>query len=340
MRYLILPLVLILLPFKAIAFEIEDQLSLGPEDALREIQIISTTDAALFKPVLEEFLLITPNTSIEYIVTSSSDLMTAIAEENAPFDVAISSAMDLQTKLANDRLTASHSSFATAGLPDWARWRNDVFAFTQEPAAIVVSRDAFKGLELPNTREELIDILRANSDQFKGKIGTYDLRHSGLGYLFATQDSRVSEVYWRLTEVMGSLDAQLYRSSSTMIDDVANGDLALAYNVLGSYALSRDDIDKFEVIFPSDFTTIMMRTAVIPENSPNKPRAKLLVDFLLQKAWNRDSEPSVIDPLVVELNENQSSLRRIRLGPGLLIFLDAFKKKRFLAAWENSILQH
>ena len=339
MRYFILPLVLIFLPLQALAFEIESRLTLGNEESTRLIRIISTTDADLFKPVLEDYLSGHPDTVIDYVVTSSTDLMSAISDERANFDVAISSAMDLQTKLANDRRTISLSTPATDALPNWARWRHEVFAFTQEPAAIVVSRKAFEGMTIPSTREELINILRSNPEKFTGKVGTYDLRHSGLGYLFATQDSRVSEVYWRLTEVMGALDAKLYRGSSSMIDAVANDELAVAYNVLGSYALSRDDLEKFEVIFPSDFTTVMMRTAVIPDTANNEIGAKQFVDFLLQSAWQRSAEPSAIDPLMVDLNETQTAVRRIRLGPGLLIFLDAFKKKRFLAAWENSILQ-
>lgn len=339
MRNLIFFLGLIFLPLKLAAFEIESRLILGAEDAVSKLRIISTTDANLFQPVLEVFLTANPEMAIEYIVTSSTELMSAIANEGETFDIAISSAMDLQTKLANDGLTFSYSSAATQALPDWARWRQDVFAFTQEPAAIVLSRAAFEQLDVPETRDDLITSLRGQPDLFRGKVGTYDLRWSGLGYLFATQDSRMSEVYWRLTEVMGSLDAKLYRSSGAMIDNVAEGELAVAYNVLGSYALSREDKDKFVVLFPSDFTTVMMRTAVIPSTASNRVGAQRFIDFLLDEAWSGDEQTSSIKPLFVDLSEVQDSLRRIRMGPGLLIFLDSYKKRRFLSAWENSILQ-
>lgn len=69
--------------------------------------------------------------------------------------------------------------------------------FTTEPAAIVLNTVAFDQLPVPATRQDLIEVLRTNADTFIGKVGTYDVRQSGLGYLFATQDARVSEPFWR-----------------------------------------------------------------------------------------------------------------------------------------------
>lgn len=339
MRFFVFFVGLILLPIGASAFDVEDMLSLGPENAPAQLRIISTTDVELFQPILEQFLSQKSDLQIEYVVTSTTQLMQAIAEEQQSFDIAISSAMDLQTKLANDGLTLPHMSASTSALPDWARWRDDIFAFTQEPAAIVLSRAAFDGMDIPQNREDLIAALRGNPETFRGKIGTYDLRTSGLGYLFATQDSRMSEVYWRLTEVMGALDAKLYSGSGSMIDDVASGELAIAYNVLGSYALSRDDHDEFEVILPTDFTTVMLRTALIPSTAQNRANAEQFIDFLIAEAWQVSNDQSSISSLNPILEADENALRRIRLGPGLLIFLDTFKRRRFLSAWESAIQQ-
>lgn len=65
-------------------------------------------------------------------------------------------------------------------------------------------------------------------------------------------------------EVIGSLDAQLYCCSGAMIDDLAQGRILVAYNVLGSYALVRADTENvLTVILPSEFPTTMMRTAFV-----------------------------------------------------------------------------
>ena len=90
-----------------------------------------------------------------------------------------------------------------------------------------IPRNPLENDDFPRTRQELIRKLRENPARFKGKIGTYDLRQSGLGYLFATQDARGTETYWRLTEVMGQLETNLYCCSSDMIDDVVSEKLIL-----------------------------------------------------------------------------------------------------------------
>ncbi len=339
MRSIVLSLALVLAASVVGAFEVEDRIRLGPDNASATLRIISTADADIFEKVLQGFLAETSDLAIDYVVASSTEIMRALTVDGAIFDVAISSAMDLQTKLANDRLTLPHNTAQASILPEWARWRQDLFGFTEEPAAIVLSRAAFDGLDLPETREDLIAVLREHPERFRGRIGTYDLRQSGLGYLFATQDSRTSEVFWRLTEVMGALDAKLYCCSGAMIDDVASGKLAVAYNALSSYALSREDTAAYEVIFPSDFTTVMMRTALIPATAANTEAASDFIDYLLRIAWSNEAGASISD-LSVDTEPFASSVKRIRIDPGLLIFLDAFKRARFVEAWENAILQN
>jgi iron(III) transport system substrate-binding protein len=35
----------------------------------------------------------------------------------------------------------------------------------------------------------------------------------------------------------------------------------------------------------------------------------------------------------------ENTINRIILGPGLMVYLDQFKKQKFLEEWENAILQ-
>ncbi len=323
------------------AYEIEEQTRLGPAEALRTLQIISTADRELFTPLLMSFLETDSSIAINYTTVSSTELMSAIYTERVPFDVAISSAMDLQTKLANDGFTRSHTSTISRDIPDWARWRNHVYAFTREPAAIVYSPDALQGLAPPQTRQELIALLRNNQQRLHGKVGTYDVRTSGLGYLFATHDARFSDIYWRLSEVMGSLGAALYCCSGKMIEDIENGTLAIAYNVLGSYAQARKDQGApIEIIEPADFTTVMLRSAVIPVNAKQTALAGAFIDHLLSASWFKKSDIPYPFP-AIELNTDgeQNAYQPIRLGPGLLVYLDDFKRRHFLREWENSMIQ-
>lgn len=343
MRHAVVSLVLSLLATLPVAgFEIEGRRSFAasgtPEGRL---EIISTADIELFAPVVEAFQRARPGVEVIYTTASSAELMKALAGEGAAFDVALSSAMDLQTKLANDGLTRPHRSAATAMLPGWAHWRDNLFAFTREPAAIVLSRAAFAGLDLPSSRQELIAALRRNPDRFRGRVGTYDVRSSGLGYLFATQDARSSESYWRLMEVMGRLGARLYCCSGEMIEDVATGRLAVAYNVLGSYAVARADLaDRIAIVEPRDYTTVMLRTALIPATATNPELGGAFVDHLIRAAWTEEGRGYFpFEPVRARAAPEDAIARPIPLGPGLLVFLDDLKRRRFLAEWEDAVLQ-
>lgn len=326
----------------AAGFEIEDRRLYEATSERARLSVVSTADLDVFDPIIRAFQASQPGVTVDYVVTGTTDLMKALYDEGATFDLAISSAMDLQTKLANDGFALNHTPTTSTALPAWASWRDQLFAFTQEPAVVVVSDQFFPPGEAPQNRDELIALLRANPERFQGKIGTYDVRRSGFGYLMATQDSRNSDAFWRLMEVMGRLDAKLYCCSGDMIRDVASGKLALAYNVLGSYAASQQkNTGGYQIIEMSDYVNIMSRTVLIPRTAKNVDDARAMLDFLLSLKSRKDLVDATglpaIDPSALRANP---SLRPIRYGPGLLVFLDSLKRQSFLRNWENSLLQN
>jgi len=121
-----------------------------------------------------------------------------------------------------------------------------------------------------------------------------DVRNSGLGYLFATQEDRSTDAFWRLNEVMGRLDTRLYCCSSDMIEDVAAGRLALAYNVLGSYAaeeLALGSGGNMQVIRMQDFSNVMLRTMFIPATVQDAEGAGAMIDLLSRLALRSEPGP-------------------------------------------------
>lgn len=323
------------------AIELEESRSYEAQAEQGILRILSTADVDVFEPILLAFQDLHPGMTIQYDVASSAEVMKGLYEEGVEYDLAISSAMDLQIKLANDGFALSYTSDATQSLPDWATWRNQVFAFTQEPTVLVVSQQAFKDMEMPRTRAGLIELLRTRSEEFDGRVGTYDVRISGAGYLFATQDSRNTESFWQLTEVMGRLDTRLYCCTSQMISDVADGTLAIAYNVLGSYAQSRlNDTPGIEIIEMDDYVSVMLRTALIPVTARSVEDSGLMIDFLAGLSSRPDLVAQTGLPAVEALSPEEAPERRpIRLGPGLLVFLDAMRRETFLRSWVSSMEQ-
>ena len=340
MRHACLSAVLILWAGIAAAFEVEDHRHYpGTGDAV--LRIVSTADLDVFEPYLLAFQSARPSLSIDYTVVSSADLHRAI-RGGARFDLALSSAMDLQFQLANDGLARAYRSSATEALPDWARWRDLIFAFTTEPAVVVISTERFAGLALPATRQELTAILRDHPDRFRGAVGTYDVRESGLGYLFATQEARSTDAYWRLSEVMGRLDPQLYCCSGQMIDDVTEGRLALAYNVLGSYAadrLARDSGGRVQILRMQDFANVMLRTALIPAAADAPEAAGAFIDMLITLGLRDAPQDWPLPPLREGGVMPASGFGPIRLGPALMVYLDPLNRRAFLTEWDNAMEQ-
>lgn len=325
----------------ATAFEVEAVRAWGPEAAARRLRVLSTTDIEIVAPVIEAFVAASPGTAVDYVMASSQEVFRAIADEGAPFDLVMSSAMDLQMKLANDGFAAPHASAATAALPGWARWRDRLFGFTLEPVVLLVSRRGLGGLDLPRSRRALVDLMRDHPDRFDGRIATYDPRASGVGYLFATQDARQTDTFWRLAEVMGRLNARLYCCSGDMIDDLETGDMVLAYNVVGSYAATRlaasGDI---AIVEPEDFTVALLRTALIPHNAPAPDLGAALIDFLLgERAQTLMSAAAGLSPGTRPAAAPGPHIRPIRLDTGLLVHLDRIKRDAFLREWDAAMIQ-
>lgn len=334
MRYLI-ALILCLFPVNVWASEWEDQRVFNADAEGARLRVISSTDTALFAPIIEGFVAENPSISVEYLVTGTADIDRLVRATPDVFDVVISSAMDLQLKLANDGFALPVED---VDLPPWAQWHDRLFAFTSEPATIVVNRDAFAGGPIPQTRQDLIETLRARPEEFRGKVGTYDIRQSGLGYLFATQDARASETYWRLMEVLGGLDVRLYCCSADMINDLADGKIAVAYNVLGSYAAVRaEGKDSLEIILPSDFQTTMMRTAMVLRDAQDPKSAAMFVRHLIAKNSEPSDEGFALPRLVSGTETDERAA--ISLDPALLTFLDRLKRRKFLSEWENAVIQ-
>ena len=52
----------------------------------------------------------------------------------------MSSAMDLQIKLANDGLAASLDLGENLSIPDWSIWQDQLVSFSAEPIVMVLSK--------------------------------------------------------------------------------------------------------------------------------------------------------------------------------------------------------
>ncbi|NLQ16927.1 ABC transporter substrate-binding protein [Marinomonas sp. M1K-6] len=321
----------------------------GDAQAPRVLVINSAMDLSSLEPMLKAFVALHPDIRVSYRDVNTLELYYVTIEEqkNPISSLVISSAMDLHLKLVNDGYAQTYHSTLTDQLPDNFTWRNQLFAFSVEPIVMLVNKAAFPG-DLPDDRQSLLQTIRQNEKAMTKRIGTYDIRESGVGYLLASQDARQADVTWgRLLEAFGSHDVQTYCCTHDIIDDVASGKLVLGYNLLGSYASQRvRDDDRLKMILPKDYTLMLMRVALIPKGAPNVEDAGMFLDFLLsdnaQKMMqtqgllfpmrpdpNRPNDPYVVNAPgptgVIELDQH------------LLVGRDYAKQKRFISNWEMAL---
>lgn len=308
---------------------------------LHEIHVLSTTDLSLFQPLIEAWQHRRPDVSVRYTIASSRSVYEAVKDDPAVADLIVSSAMDLQIKLVNDGFGLRYRSPAVAALPRWARWREQLYGFTQEPASLIISRRAFEGLQLPEDRADLARLMRDHQQRFRGRVGTYDVRQSGVGYLIATQDARKSDAFWDLMSAMGNLEPRLYCCSAEMLSDLESGELAVAYNVVGGYADATLAASSDGVIIPlSDFTHVLQRTAFIPTGSSDSALAGELIDYLVgPEAREVLTDRIGVPPIDTSALADTLRYRPVRLGPGLLVYLDHLKRERFLDSWGETLAQ-
>lgn len=322
-------------------------------DEAQAISIYSSIDIDLARPLVKAFQAENPTTEVIYHDLQTVDLFERILRETdkdgATADIAISSAMDLQMKLANDGYAQPWSSPVVSDLPPWAVWRNEAFGITFEPVVMVYNKPWFKDRAPPKSRSELMALLNDQQSKLFGRIATYDVERSGFGLLLLARDAQHSGSIWPLVRLFGENGVKLYSSSNAMIDHVAKGRFVLGYNLVGSYAAARAERDpNLGVALLEDYTIVMSRIALIPKAARNPELGGSFLSFLLaangQKTLSTKLHMSALNATVsgpntaVELRRKMvGRLRPIRIGPGLLVYLDQVKRRKLLQRWNGAL---
>lgn len=340
---------LVILPPAAKAMSTDYPAPDGSAD--ERLTIVGVTDTQVFAAFIAGFQTQRPDVGVTYEEMDSLPLYRQYLDGTlavAP-DLLISSASDLQLKLANDGHALAYESPYLDALPDWAHWRNEVFGFTFEPAVIIYNPDRIGPDEVPRTHLRLAELLETQADKFRGQIATYDIAISGVGYLLAAQDQTISSTFWRLASAFGRVNAQFSGSSPAILNGVADGTLALGYNVLGSYAFARQaEGANIEIVVPDDYVLVLTRSMLIPREAENVDLAQAFVDFALSPAGQAIAAgETALGSVVPGASGDWTSeaiaargrgvIQAIPLGPSLLVALDTLRRQRFLDTWKEIV---
>ncbi len=317
------------------------------------LTILGTTDLPIFEYLIRDFQAVRPDVAVHYVETDTLPLYRSVVDGTVDpgVDLLVSSAADLQVKLANDGFALAHDSPAADALPRWAGWRSEVFGFTFEPAVIVYNRDLIPDDEAPRSHLALTEYLETNAARLAGRVATYDIAASGVGYMLASLDSQISSNFWRLARAFGLVDAVLSGSSPGILDRIEAGELALGYNVLGSYALARaGDDSRLGVVMPDDYTLVLSRVMLIRREADDADAARAFVDYALSPRGQAIvAGPAALGSVVRGAAgtppggdgppATEGVLQPIPLGPGLLVGLDPIRRDRFLQTWRRLVTE-
>jgi iron(III) transport system substrate-binding protein len=95
-----------------------------------------------------------------------------------------------------------------------------------------------------------------------------------------------------------------------------------------------------QVVYPKDYTLILLRSALTPRESKNKQAARQFLTYLLsERGQSHMTKTTGLLSPKSQSKLNQSNSKPIRLDTGLLVYLDRLKRKRFLREWNKALVQ-
>lgn len=307
--------------------------------------ISASMEAGFMHPFLLAFQRHHPTLSIAYIQSRSGAFFKQALDSchgNTPAaDIYLSASTDQLMRLANENCAQALPASVGVAAPGQAQWRNEVIAFTVEPAVFVFARPhASPAGPVPTSHIALLDWLRRLP---KGdRIGTYDIEESADGYNFAASDSRQAALYGRLLEGFGRSDFRLYCCSNVMVDAVDRGEIRFAYNVQLSYAYAAQRAgSRISVVVPNDYQALQTLSFMVPKGARTPEMAMRLGTFLVSDEARALARRHLAPPgqlHAIAATRADELLAKASVTPLLLSLQDHARRAQLIREWRQAIV--
>jgi iron(III) transport system substrate-binding protein len=318
-----------------------------------KVVVYSALDTKAAQPLIKDFVALYPDIKVEYNDMNSTEMYNRFIAESASgqgsADVMWSSAMDLQVKLVDDGQAMAYKSPEASKLPQWAVYKDQAYGTTYEPAVFIYNKRLVTGDEIPQDHAAFAKLINGKVDKYKGKVTTYDIEKSGVGFMFVVQDAKYFAGMKELEKGFGATQYKVYSSTGNMLEKVSSGEHLLGYNVLGSYALVRAKKDQsLGVVLPKDYTLVLSRVLFIGKQAKNPNAAKVWTDYVLsqrgQKLIGSDVELFAIrndvdaEYTAAKLNQQLgNNVKPIPVSAEIVTYLDQKKRLDFLNDWKQAL---
>jgi iron(III) transport system substrate-binding protein len=311
-----------------------------------KVAIYTSTDLDQAQKLLDAFKAAYPGIELQWndLGTTSvfNRLISEAAAKQVGCDIAWSSAVELQLTVVDRGLAEDYKSPEAGELPAWAIYRNAAYGTTIEPAAIVYNKRLLPAEMVPKSHADLLRILKENREKLDGKVATYDPEKSGTGYMFQTHDVENVPNYWDVLRAFGAAHGKVYGSSGSMREKVISGEHLLAFDVIGSYAVTwAATNNNLGYGFLQDYVPAFSRPMLIGKDAPHPSAARLFLDFALspagQKALSAGGLPGLRTDIQAVTQMVGGKLAPVPLAAKTLEYADPKHRAEFFREWRKAM---
>ena len=308
--------------------------------------ISASTEAGFMRPFVLGFQRHHASVPVAYIQSRSGaffqQALHSCQEAASSADIYLSASSDQLVRLANEDCALPLPASIGKSAPGQAQWRDEVVAFTVEPAAFVFAKPASAIPEvIPRSHIALLEWLRSLPQQ-DARIGTYDIEESADGYSFAAADSRQAALYGRLLESLGRSHVRLYCCSNVMVDAVDRGDIRFAYNVQLSYAYAAQRAgSRISVVVPDDYQALQSVSLMVPKGARAPSLAEEFAAFLVSeeaRALARQVLAPPNQPQALARSFADQLLSKASVTPVLLSLQDYARREQLIREWRQAMV--
>jgi iron(III) transport system substrate-binding protein len=212
-----------------------------------------------------------------------------------------------------------------------------------------VRHDLRAGDEIPQSHADLLRVFTTKADKLKGKVTTYDIEKSGVGFMLITQDSKYNPQFWDMVKALGAVGPRVQSSAGTMMERISSGENLLGFNIFNSYAALRAKKDpSIGIVLPKDYALVMSRVMFISKSAKNPNAAKLWLDYILSKRGqtiiaNQSELGSIRADVEGEMTvagytkQLGAAAKPIPVSADLLAYLDQTKRLDFIKQWQAAM---
>lgn len=180
--------------------------------------------------------------------------------------------------------------------PAWGKPLPGVYTCSSDPLVFIYNKMLVPDAQAPKTFAEFVERARANARTWRGKITSYGVHNSGLGYsgnyAFARKHG---DQAWQWFQQLAELQPRWERSGGPMTEKVTSGEYVMGWFVSAITFLPRlNDPARARILgwnFIGDGQPVVLRGVAVPKGSRNPNAAKLMLDYIAsaegQRAFGR-----------------------------------------------------